>query len=149
MRRYRITIEGRTYEVEIEDPRARPVIARVGDDVFLVDVDSGTIGAERAPAPSGTAPARPVSPLAPQPLIVAGVAPPQALTAPIPGTVVSVAVKAGDTVQRGDELLTIEAMKMFNVIRSPRAGAIADVHVAGGQHVAQGDPLVTYARAPT
>jgi biotin carboxyl carrier protein len=56
----------------------------------------------------------------------------------------SVEVTAGQTVEHGDELLTIEAMKMFNVIRSPRAGTVATVHVAAGKSVAQGEPLVTF-----
>src|SRR6185295_15839096 len=66
------------------------------------------------------------------------------LTAPIPGTVVKVAAMVGKVVQRGDELLTIEPMKMFNLIRSPRAGTIAAVHVTERSRVSQGDLLVTF-----
>ena len=56
----------------------------------------------------------------------------------------SIAVAAGQTVARGDELLTLEAMKMMNVIRSPRDGRIDTVHVAQGSRVAQGEPLVSF-----
>ena len=55
-----------------------------------------------------------------------------------------VAVVAGQSVERGDPILTIEAMKMFNVIRSPRAGTIAAVHVVDNAQVSQGDILVTF-----
>ena len=67
-----------------------------------------------------------------------------ALPAPIPGVVTLVAVAAGQSVERGDPLVTIEAMKMFNVIRSPRAGTIAAVHVTDHSQVSQGDILVTF-----
>ena len=142
MRRYRITIDGLTYDVEIDDPHARPVTARVSGETFVVDVDSAvdshqsTTGSRPSPVDSTTGNRRSaLSPAGGQ----------QALTAPIPGTVVSVIATVGQIVKRGDELLTIEAMKMFNVIRSPWAGTIAAVHVAEGRRVLHGDPLVTFA----
>ena len=65
-------------------------------------------------------------------------------TAPIPGVVANVSVKSGQTVGRGDELVTLEAMKMMNVIRSPWDGTVANVHVSEGSRVVQGEPLVTF-----
>jgi biotin carboxyl carrier protein len=88
--------------------------------------------------------ARP-SPAARPPAAPAGEASPRTLTAPIPGTVVSVAARVGQVVQRGDELLTIEAMKMFNVIRAPWAGTVEAVQTAEGRRVAQGELLMTFA----
>jgi biotin carboxyl carrier protein len=67
------------------------------------------------------------------------------MTAPIPGVVLKVSVLPGQKVERGDELLTIEAMKMFNVMRSPSSGTIATVHIKDGDRVVQGQPLVTFA----
>ena len=66
------------------------------------------------------------------------------MTAPIPGVVAAVMVSAGDTIERGDELLTLDAMKMMNVIRSPWAGTVATVHVEKDDRVVQGEPLVTF-----
>ena len=140
MKRYRVTIDGRTYEVEVDDPRARPVIARIENNTFLVDVESGSV--RDTPASAATAPALPGMPAVPGPQ--AKPAGEHVLTAPIPGTVVKVAAMVGKVVQRGDELFTIEAMKMFNLIRSPRAGTIAVVHVTERTRVAQGDLLVTF-----
>lgn len=141
MKRYRITIDGLTYEVEIDDPQARPVIARVSGETFVVDVGSAldrrqsTTVSRPSPVESTTGPGgSAASPAGGQ----------QALGAPIPGTIVSVVARVGQIVKRGDELLTIEAMKMFNVIRSPWAGTIAAVHVAEGRRVMHGDLLITF-----
>ena len=67
------------------------------------------------------------------------------MTAPIPGVVSKVNVLPGQKVERGDDLLTIEAMKMFNVMSSPSSGTVATVHVKEGDRVVQGQPLVTFA----
>ena len=150
MKRYRVTIDGRIYDIEIDDPNARPVTARLSGVAYSVDVEpdpapddtsprrkSGANGpewgVELAPPTASTAPAG--DPLA---------AGPRAMTAPIPGVVAAVMVEAGDTIERGDELLTLDAMKMMNVIRSPWEGTIATIHVEKGDRVVQGEPLVTF-----
>jgi biotin carboxyl carrier protein len=151
-----VTVDGQTYEVEIDDPRARPVTARVGGKVFRVDVETAT-GSTAQPTAQPNRPATSSGPSGPSGLSglsgmpgsisVPGPAPgQQALTAPIPGTIAKLVAKVGQVVQRGDEILTIEAMKMFNVIRSPWAGTVAEVHVTEGKQVAQGEPLVTFVR---
>ena len=162
MKHYRVTIDGRVYEVEIDDPRARPVTARLSGMAYSVDVESGrpekhadrtetATETDQTKAPQGVADrpsqiknipdtvAKPPAPVdfSPQTL--------HAMSAPIPGIVSKVTALAGQKVERGDKLLTIEAMKMFNVMRSPRSGTIATVHVQDGDRVVQGQPLVTFA----
>ena len=61
----------------------------------------------------------------------------------MPGTILSVQVKAGDTVTKGQVLLILEAMKMENEIMSPRDGVIAGVHVNKGDAVDSGKLLVS------
>lgn len=67
---------------------------------------------------------------------------PVEVKATLPGLVVSVAVGAGDAVAAGDQLLTIEAMKMENEVRAPRDGTVGAVAVTSGQAVATGALLV-------
>jgi biotin carboxyl carrier protein len=64
------------------------------------------------------------------------------LTAPLPGKISRVAVRPGDTVQAGDTLLVIEAMKMENEFKASGAGTVAEVRVAAGQAVNAGDVLI-------
>lgn len=67
------------------------------------------------------------------------------IRAQIPGRVVSVAVASGEAVERGQRLLSIEAMKMENTVLAPRAGTIERVGVAAGQTIELGDELVVMA----
>jgi len=141
--RYHVTVDGRSYDVDIDDPHARPVSATLAGTTFSVEIEQAGTGS----SPGGAGPVTVVTPPAPvaspPPAETAGDA--DNLTAPIPGVVSSIAVASGQAVARGDELLTLEAMKMLNVIRSPRDGVVEIVHVAQGSRVAQGEPLVTFA----
>jgi acetyl/propionyl-CoA carboxylase alpha subunit len=67
---------------------------------------------------------------------------PVTVTATLPGLIVAVTVSAGDEVEEGAPLLTIEAMKMQNEVRAPRAGRVSEVSVASGQAVATGATLL-------
>jgi biotin carboxyl carrier protein len=61
----------------------------------------------------------------------------------MPGKVLAVMVAPGDHVDYGQQLLTLEAMKMAQSIRSPRAGSVVAVLVTAGDTVRQGQPMVT------
>jgi biotin carboxyl carrier protein len=135
MKRYRVNVGGESYDVEVEDARVRPVVARIGAETFLVDVDTEA-DAERQPTTVSRPPPRPARAPAERGK--------ESLPAPIPGLVTQVSVVAGQAIERGDPIVTIEAMKMFNVIRSPRSGTIAAVHVAERAQVLQGVILVTF-----
>ena len=155
MKLYRVTIDGRVYDVEIDDPRARPVTARLSGTAYSVDIESTNLPHPNRQDPLPEAPAsnEPPStgishaasaPVA-SPASTATNAGPTTMTAPIPGVVSKVTVLAGQAVEHGDELLTIEAMKMFNVMRSPSTGTVATVHVKDGDNIVQGQPLVSFA----
>lgn len=156
-RKFRVTVDGEAFEVEVEE------LAGPGLPVGHGRTDAPTPArrpemALGTPPPAG--PVVPVPPAAVRPIPVVdaprkgdGAAPRthtppgagvgERVEAPLPGTVLSVNVKPGDTVKAGDVLLVLEAMKMQNEIVAPRAGTVRDVGVAKGDTVALGDVLVT------
>ena len=126
--KYKVTLNGRVYEVEVEE-----------DTAMLVDEYEAYVPAP-APAPVAAAPvavpAAPAAPAAAAP--VAG----ESIPSPLPGTILKVNVSAGQAVKEGDVLIVIEAMKMENDILAPRAGTVAQVIAAKGATVNTGDVLV-------
>jgi biotin carboxyl carrier protein len=137
VKRYQITIGGRAFDVRIlSDPRQERVQVEVDGTAVTVDArtlplqhDQATVSSDPTP-PSATSQSQ--------------VVPRGTLQAPLPGEIKSIAVRAGQHVEVGDELLVIEAMKMDNVIRAPRAGTISAVHVAEGHRIAHGEPLLAF-----
>ena len=84
----------------------------------------------------------PVAAPAAAPKVAAGA---NSVTAPLPGSVTVVNVKAGDAVKAGQTLIIMEAMKMENEVLAPADGTVTAVHVSGGQAVQQGDALLDLA----
>jgi oxaloacetate decarboxylase alpha subunit len=134
MKRYRITVDGRTYDVHLlSDPHQEQVEVEVNGKPLLVGIQALPAGAaDLAPAAAPSARPQTVAPAA------------TTVRAPLPGLVKSVAVRPDQQVATGDVLLVIEAMKMDNVIRAPRAGTIHLVHVREGQQIGHGEPIVEY-----
>lgn len=135
-----VRIEDRLFEVEIADLNARPILATVEGQTFAVWPEG-----EPAAVNGSKTDHRPIPAALPTPASSAAAGPPSnAITAPIPGVIVSIAAEAGDTVSAGQELCVLEAMKMKNVIRAPREGQIAAIHVTVGQQVGQRQLLMEY-----
>jgi biotin carboxyl carrier protein len=136
--KYTVKVADKSYEVEIEDIQARPVIARVDGQAFEVSPESEVRPAVRnepnewKPFESSRQPSSPGAGL-------------NELTAPLPGTVIEIFIKAGDSIESGQVVLIIEAMKMKNSIRSTRSGKIAEVLVSAGQTVMHKQALVRFA----
>jgi biotin carboxyl carrier protein len=63
----------------------------------------------------------------------------------MPGVILDIAVRAGDSVNAGDVVFALEAMKMKNLIRSPRTGTVASVEVSEGQRVPFGAVIIRFA----
>ncbi len=118
MKKYRVNVNGTVYEVELED----------------------ITGA--APAAPVAAPA-PVATPAPAPAPAAAPAGGEQVSAPMPGTILSVNVSAGSAVKRGDVLMILEAMKMENEIMCPCDGTVTSVAVTKGTAVESGTLLCT------
>jgi biotin carboxyl carrier protein len=136
--KYIVNVADKSYEVEIEDIHARPVIARVDGQKFEVNPEDGSKAVSKLEAREFKP-----SEVSQRPTNTRAV--PNELTAPLPGTVIEIFVKAGDSIEAGQVILVIEAMKMKNSIRSTRAGEVADVLVCAGQTVAHKQALVKFA----
>ena len=135
--KYIVKVADTSYEVEVEDIHARPVIAHVDGQIFEVSLPSRTkqiVQVETKEPKPVEALRQPMGPSASS----------QDLTAPLPGTVIEIFVKAGDILEVGQVVLVIEAMKMKNSIRSTRAGRIVEVLVNAGQTVAHRQALVSF-----
>jgi glutaconyl-CoA/methylmalonyl-CoA decarboxylase subunit gamma len=146
----RVKIDDTTYEVEVGDLSARPILAVVDGETIEVwpeEVQTAAATVPTAPTARPVAPATAAPTFAPTTRAVAanGGERGKLVIAPIPGTIVAIAVKEGDSVNAGQELLSLEAMKMKNAIRATRPGKIAAILVKTGDRVSQGQTLVEYA----
>ena len=110
MSKYKITVNGKEYEMDVELMDGSAPVAKAPSKV-----------SKPAPAPAA--------------------APSGATVSPMPGTILKVNVKEGDTVKAGDSVVVLEAMKMENDITAPKDGVVKALYVTGGQAVAKGDAL--------
>lgn len=129
LRKFKIAIDGKEYLVEMEE-----------------------IGGVQQPvqAPVSAAPAAPVAAPAEQAAPAPTAAPVSAasgdaMTSPMPGTILRLLVNIGDEVKENQPLMILEAMKMENEVVANHAGKVAGIHVNQGQVVNAGDALITIA----
>lgn len=130
--KYKVTLNGKTYEVEVEKGKA----------ILLDEYEA------LAPAPVQAAePAATVSSAAPAPVsaVPVNLASGETVSAPMPGNILRIEVKQGDVVKAGQLLVILEAMKMENEIVSPKDGTVAQVVTNKGAVVDTGSPLVIIA----
>lgn len=125
MKKLRITVEGKAYEVTVE----------------RLDEPSGTSSTPPLAAPAVGPVAGPAAvkraDSSPRPPIKAG-----SITSPMAGVVLSVNVSDGEEIEQEHLLLVLEAMKMENQIISPGKAKVARVHVKAGASVSEGQLLV-------
>jgi len=135
--KYKITLQGKTYEIEVERGEAMVL----DEYEAKAPVPSAPAVPVAAAAPVAAAPAPAAAPAAP----AAGLAAGEVVKSPMPGNVLKVNVTAGQKVNEGDVLLILEAMKMENEVAATKAGTIAQVVVDKGAVVETGSPLVVIA----
>lgn len=119
MKSYRVSVNGKTYEVIVEETSS----AGMGQ------VAAAAAKAETAPVNTEITPRMPVAEGNP-------------VNAPLSGSILSIKVKPGEAVKTGQVLLTLEALKMENEIVAPTAGVVKEICVQTGAMVSVGDVLV-------
>ena len=130
--KYKVTLKGRSYEVEVE-----------AGEAILLDEYEAIAPSAPAAAPAAAAPAAapaPAAAAAPAAPAVTGAGDP--VNAPMPGNILKVNVSQGQAVKSGDVLCVLEAMKMENEIMAPKDGTVTQVLVSKGSTVDTGAPLV-------
>ena len=128
--KYKVTLNGRTYEVEVE----------AGKAMLLDEYEAIAPAAAPAAAPVAAAPvaAAPAAPAAGGVTVSGG----ESVSAPMPGNILKVNAAVGQSVKAGDVLVVLEAMKMENEIMAPCDGTVSAVPVSKGSTVNTGDLLV-------
>ncbi|NJN66735.1 MAG: hypothetical protein HC884_08450 [Chloroflexaceae bacterium] len=174
MRRYTVSVSGKTYVIDVEEVEEERFHVQVGNrefDVYLVasedlvkepkELKEPATGETTSAAPTPPGQGRTPALHEPEPPVPSSSAapshPPPApslrrdegregaeLAAPMPGTIISIEVAPGDTVRYGQVLCILEAMKMKNALQSPCHGVLTEVLVQPGQKVDTGDVLMRF-----
>lgn len=132
MRKFMITVNGNSYEVEVEEIKDGSVVS--------TPVQSAPAAPKAAPSTPAAPKAAPAAPKAAPKAAAGGSA---TITAPMPGTILDIKVKEGDSVSKGQIVAILEAMKMENEIMASADGKIASINVVKGASVNAGDVLIT------
>ena len=131
--KYKVTLNNRTYEVEVEEGKA-----------MLIDEYEAYAPAAPAPVAAASVAAAPVA-AAPAAPAGAALAAGEVVKSPMPGNILKRNVTQGQKVNEGDVLLVLEAMKMENEIVATKSGTVAQIVTAKGAVVETGAPLVVIA----
>ncbi|MBJ2166332.1 MAG: acetyl-CoA carboxylase biotin carboxyl carrier protein subunit [Muribaculaceae bacterium] len=141
MKEYKYKINGNTYKVGVGDLNDNVVEVEVNGVPYKVEMEKAAatkvVSAPRAAAAPRTATGEKVIAKA------SGNAGTESIKAPLPGVVLSIPVKVGDTVKASDTVLVLEAMKMENAIHAGRDGRVASINVNSGDSVLEGAVLLT------
>lgn len=124
--KYKVTLNNRTYEVEVE----------AGQAMLVDEYEAYAPTPAAAPAPVAAAPA--AASVSAAPALAAG----DVVKSPMPGNILKINVTVGQKVNDGETLLVLEAMKMENEIAAPKAGTVAQIIVSNGAVVETGAPLI-------
>ena len=142
MKKLKFTIAGQPYDTTVNEIEPNVCEVTVNGTVFQVEIEKQETVKKKpvvAPRPAATATGAAVS--ASKPAAAPASAGTTVVKSPLPGSIVKVMVQAGQDIKKGDTLLTMESMKMENVIASEVTGTVKSVLVQPGQNVMQDDKL--------
>lgn len=147
MKEYKFKINGNDYNVAINSTNGNLADVTVNGVSYQVEMENSMPAAPVQSAPAQKAePQAPVQAAAPAPAPAAkpsGEGKP--VTSPLPGVIIEVSVKEGDTVAAGQKVAVLEAMKMENDIQADRAGVVTKINVSKGDSILEGAAIVTIA----
>ena len=141
MKKFKFTIAGQPYDTTVNEIEPNVCEVTVNGTVFQVEIEKQETVKKTpiaAPRPAATGAAAPTA----KPAAAPASAGTTVVKSPLPGSIVKVMVQAGQDIKKGDTLLTMESMKMENVIASEVTGKVKSVLVQPGQNVMQDDKLV-------
>lgn len=144
MKEYKLKINGNDYAVTITDIEDTIAEVEVNGTPFKVEIDrpvKKTISAapKAVASPIQSTVSKPTTTVKAPAASGSGVA----VTSPLPGVILSISVKVGDDVKKGQKILVLEAMKMENVIEASADGKVTDIKINVGDSVLEGATLVT------
>ena len=143
MKKFKFTISGKPYEVEVQDIEGNIATVNVNGSEYKVEMEEQAAPvvapvARPAAKAQSSAPAKSAAPKAAPAAGGAG----YKMAAPLPGTIMQIYVKQGDAVKKGDKLLMYEAMKMENNLLAEVEGTVTAINCRQGDNVLQGDVLI-------
>lgn len=138
MKEYKFKINGKDYAVKIGEAEGKNLTVNVNGADYQVELENAPVAAPVQAAPVAQA-APAAAPAAAPKAAGAGTT----IKSPLPGIIISVDVKEGQAVKRGQKLAVIEAMKMENDILSEVDGTVTAIHTRKGDSVLEGADIVT------
>ena len=139
MKNFTFKINENNYSVKILSQENNTIELEVNGTAYAVKMKED-ISTKKTPTlvrrPSKATPVEPVK------INPSGTSSNEKITAPLPGVILLLKVKVGDTIKVNDTLLVLEAMKMENSIVAEKSGVVKAVHITQGQQVLQGDLMI-------
>lgn len=149
MSQYKFSINGKAYEVTVNSVEGSNASVNVNGVDYDVQIESGAKPAPAAPkSPAPVAEKAPEAPSKPAPAPAPAAAPSGAgkkIVSPLPGVIIDVCVKEGDSVKRGAKIAVIEAMKMENDILAEADGTVSAIYIKKGDSVLEGADIASIA----
>jgi biotin carboxyl carrier protein len=145
MKKFRMSVNGDWYEIEIKSLDQSPISVLVDGELYRVELEPDEVPEANVPEvreePEVSAPKPTLEVSRPALRQAQGAAAEGEVIAPMPGKILAINVRVGDRVQHGEVLCTLEAMKMENEIMASASGVVKEVKVTEGQDVLYGDGL--------
>jgi len=144
MKKFKLTIEGKTYEVSVNEQDKNVAEVTVDGQPYTVEFERENTVVDKIPFSqqkgqkhnTDPTPQKATTPVARK------TGSEKSVKSPLPGNIFKILVSVGQEVKRGEKLIIIESMKMENNIMADKDGIVKTIHVQEGQSVLQGDALV-------